>query len=36
MGKISAVRLGSRRDRRFPKTGIWQLTLPTQSLIAPF
>ena len=27
-GKLYAVRLGSRRDRRFPKTGILQLVNP--------
>jgi excisionase family DNA binding protein len=33
-GKISTVRLGSRRDRRFPKTGIWQMTHPVQNTTA--
>jgi excisionase family DNA binding protein len=33
-GRISAVRLGSRRDRRFPKVGIWQMTNPFQNTIA--
>jgi excisionase family DNA binding protein len=33
-GKISTIRLGSRRDRRFSKTGIWQLAQPAESAIA--
>jgi excisionase family DNA binding protein len=34
-GKIQAVRIGSRRDRRYPKQLIWQLTqfaTPTLSM----
>ena len=34
-GKIQAVRIGSRRDRRYPKQLIWQLTqfaAPTLSM----
>ncbi len=30
-GKIAVVRIGSRRDRRFPKSAIWQLSQPTSN-----
>jgi excisionase family DNA binding protein len=32
-GKIQAVRIGSRRDRRYPKQTIWEMCqIPTPSL----
>ena len=33
-GKISVVRIGSRRDRRFPKAGIWRLCQPVNDFAA--
>ncbi len=33
-GKISAVRIGSRRDRRYPKQLIWQMCQITAPAIA--
>ena len=28
-GRLSTVRIGSRRDRRFPKAAIWKLSQPS-------
>lgn len=34
-GKIQAVRIGTRRDRRYPKSVIWQLcTMPASPMQA--
>lgn len=34
-GKIEAVRIGSRRDRRYPKQTIWQLCQVPSQFTAP-
>ena len=34
-GKIQAVRIGSRRDRRYPKQTIWQMCQVTSDFTAP-
>lgn len=34
-GKIQAVRIGSRRDRRYPKQLIWQMCQLSTQITAP-